>query len=508
MAAMEIILLLARLSLAAVFAVAGISKLANLEASRQSVMGFGVPKRLAQSIGWLLPIAEIVTAILLLFVESAWAASLAALLLLALFIIVISVSLARGLKTDCNCFGQIHSTPISWSLVARNLAFSALALVIIAQGKVDAGIDIFKLAERPTLAEKINLFASFTIIVLLGVLAIFLKQLLNQQQTILRRLAALKDDASADGTLEIVTHQDLQMPRQAWPIGAPAPSFALRTIDAEESSLDHLLANGKSLMLVFVAPSCAPCLALLADIEQWQRRSANQLTLVILSKGSLEENQKKFDDYAIEHILLQQESEVAEAYQIPWTPGAIVIQADGTIASHVAYGSEQIRELFNHLVTATTRPWLSPALEAQEENSKPAIGDQAPAITLVDVAGKPLALADFFSQKTLLLFWNPDCGFCQAMLDKVKHLQAARASGAPNMVIISRGTAEEISRQGLQAPILLDDEFKAGKAFGATGTPSAVLIDEQGRIASSMATGESEVLALAGAGRRQSAKVS
>jgi len=49
-----------------------------------------------------------------------------------------------------------------------------------------------------------------------------------------------------------------------------------------------------------------------------------------------------------------------------------------------------------------------------------------------------------------------------------------------------------------RAPILLDDEFAAGNAFGAAGTPSAVLVDKRGRVASSVAVGADAVLALAG----------
>jgi peroxiredoxin len=236
----------------------------------------------------------------------------------------------------------------------------------------------------------------------------------------------------------------------------------------------------------------------------------HQLTLVIISKGLVEENQGKFDDYAIEHILLQRESEVADAYQIPWTPGAILVKPDGTIASHVAYGSEQIQNLVAHVTNLTaTEPWVSQSVEPQSEAEppKPAIGDAAPSFTLADINGKPIELRSLFTNNTLLLFWNPTCSFCQAMLDKVKDLQAARVNGAPRIVIISRGTAEALLPQGLHAPILLDDEFKTGKAFGATGTPAAVLIDAQGRIASAVGAGEQAVLALAGAHRLHSANL-
>jgi hypothetical protein len=51
----------------------------------------------------------------------------------------------------------------------------------------------------------------------------------------------------------------------------------------------------------------------------------------------------------------------------------------------------------------------------------------------------------------------------------------------------------------LSSPVLLDQNFATGRAFGASGTPSAVLVDAEGRIASEVAVGAPAVLGLAGA---------
>jgi hypothetical protein len=45
--------------------------------------------------------------------------------------------------------------------------------------------------------------------------------------------------------------------------------------------------------------------------------------------------------------------------------------------------------------------------------------------------------------------------------------------------------------------IVLDDEFRTARDFRASGTPSAVLIDEAGNIASEVAVGATGVKALA-----------
>ena len=65
------------------------------------------------------------------------------------------------------------------------------------------------------------------------------------------------------------------------------------------------------------------------------------------------------------------------------------------------------------------------------------------------------------------------------------------------LLVVSTGTVEDNRAMGLRAPIVLDQGFSAGRQFGATGTPMAVLIDAQGRIASEVAAGGPAVLALA-----------
>src|SRR4051812_12881239 len=83
------------------------------------------------------------------------------------------------------------------------------------------------------------------------------------------------------------------------------------------------------------------------------------------------------------------------------------------------------------------------------------------------------------------------------MLDDLKSWEANRPEGAPKLLVVSAGTVEDNRAMGLHAPIVLDQSFAAGQAFGASGTPSAVLVDPQGRIASPVVAGAPSVLALA-----------
>jgi uncharacterized membrane protein YphA (DoxX/SURF4 family) len=128
---MDETILIARLLLAATFAVAGLAKLRNLAGSRAAMAGFGVPERLAAPIGTVLPLAELAAAILLLPAATARAGAVAALGLLLAFSAGIAASIARGEAPDCHCFGQLHSEPAGPKTLGRNFGVALLAGFVI-----------------------------------------------------------------------------------------------------------------------------------------------------------------------------------------------------------------------------------------------------------------------------------------------------------------------------------------------------------------------------------------
>jgi len=125
------------------------------------------------------------------------------------------------------------------------------------------------------------------------------------------------------------------------------------------------------------------------------------------------------------------------------------------------------------------------------------VGAFAPDFTLPDLNGETVSLADFRGQRTLVLFWNPDCGFCEQMLADLKAWEAEPPQGAPQLLLVSTDDVEVNRALGLQAQVLLDGGFTVGPSFGIHGTPMAVLVDAEGKIASEVAAGASNVLALA-----------
>jgi thiol-disulfide isomerase/thioredoxin len=504
---METIEFIFRLGLSATFAAAGALKLADREGSRRALIGFGVPEPLAAPFALLLPVAEIVVALALLPLTTAWFGAIGALALLVMFLIGIGANLAQGNSPDCHCFGQLHSEPVSWSVFARNVVLMAVAAFIVAQGKDNAGLSAVSWMSALTTGEVVSLIFSVFATAMLVPVFVMLRRALKQQTALLETVAAMKkliDEDYAESAP--VEREDAAPPVEGLPVGAVAPPFALPTLAGGQTSLDDLLALGKPTLLLFVSPNCAPCKSLLPHVRVWQRDYGDHLTIVVLSKGSEKEVQSKIAKYEARHLLLLGESSLSDDYQAKWTPAAVLIDRRGRIASAVAAGEDAIRALVTHTVTTAESPAIGqngsnghrPQIKVGSSLFK--VGEPAPRFSLPDLRGQEAGLDDLHGAETLLLFWNPSCGFCKAMAEDIRRWEGDSPTGAPRIVFISSGEAAEVKAESenFKSPFLHDQEFEIGPMFGAKGTPAAILIDAEGRISSSTAVGEKNILALLG----------
>jgi len=295
----------------------------------------------------------------------------------------------------------------------------------------------------------------------------------------------------------------------------------------ETLTLDSLRSSGKLIMLLFTDPGCGPCNTLLPEIGRWQEEHAEKFSIALISRGTPEENKAKTSEHGLTKVLLQKDWEISEAYEVRGTPSALVVRPDGTIGSPVAGGAEAIRYLVERAVESPSpnAPLLPgapapahngnggpcpkcgkrhPAQDAPAMPQTLKVGEDAPEVKLEDLSGKEINLKeDFEGEKTLVLFWNPGCGFCQQMLPDVKALEADSDEGAPKLLVVSAGSEEANKEMGLRSLVVLDQQFSVGRSFGASGTPSAVLVDKEGKIASEVAVGAPAVLELAGVKRAE-----
>ena len=507
---MDIALLMARLILAFVFGTAGTAKAADLAGTRKGLIDFGVPKKLAVPLGYGLPFFEILVGVALLPRNTAWLGATVGLALLSAFAGAIAINLARGRAPDCNCFGQLHSKPVSWSLFARDLLLIAFAATIVVLGKNDSGTSAFDWLTNLKAGEVATLALSVVACGLLAVSIVCLRRVISQQSSLTATIAAMKKVIDEDYAEPPVERAEAAGPLHGLPIGAAAPSFSLASIRGGQITLDGLLAPRKPVLLIFVSPNCAPCESVLQSVETWERDYRKDLTVALLAKGSLSENADRMARYRASHVLLQGVSGIADEYDAKWTPAAVLVGPSARIASQVTYGFEQIEALVSRSSRDLDVSGL-PKTQAKGASPEPQIivgtpqslmklGQRVPDFSLQDVDGNPVGSNDLRGRDTLLIFWDPKCPFCRAMEEDIRIWEQNPPKRAPQLVFISSGDLEDIKADStrFKARFLCDSEFAVALQFGTNLTPSAVLIDRDGRIASGTEGGRPNILTLAG----------
>jgi len=501
---MDIVLLFTRLLLAAVFVVAGSAKLVDRVGSRQAVVDFGIPTPLAAPLGILLPLAELAVAAALIPTATAFWGAVGALALLLLFIAGIGGNLARGRRPDCHCFGQLHSAPAGWATLARNGVLAAVAALLVWRGlEGEVGPSVIGWIGALSATQLLILTGGMVVLTLLAAQWLFLFGLLKQNGRFLARLNAVEERLAAAG---LAPSENGIQSTGGLPVGAPAPAFALEDLGGEEVTLDGLRARGKPVMLMFTDPSCEPCMELLPDVGRWQQEYAGKLTIALVGRGTVAENSAEATAHRVENVLLQEDWEVADAYEVDATPGAVVVSPEGIIGSPVAQGPDEVGALVAQAVGARAqlplfRPTAGHAAHEEAEPAGPKVGELAPEIRLRDLEGKHVSLEDFRGEETLVLFCSPGCGFCQEIMPDIKEWEAVPPDGAPRLLVVSDETVEENKAMGISSPVVLDDTYAVWDAFDVSGTPSAVLVDAEGRIASEMVMGSVAVLELIKSGR-------
>ncbi len=486
---MEVVLLLIRLFLFGVFALAGIGKLLDLAGAEKAVKDFGVPGNLAKPLAIALPVAELLIALLLLPVATAWLGAIGGFLLLATFIGGMIWQMAKGNAPDCHCFGAIASEPVSAKSLIRNIVFAVLAFIAVASGANNQGLSFTDLTNEMA----IQLFLGLATLGLLGAVVFYLKKISEQQTQIMRRIEIIELVAHEGGSRE-VKRDDAGDPHDSLPLGAIAPDFELPDLTGRSISFEQMLGKVKPLLFFFVSPNCIPCEALLPEIENWQNELKDKVEFVFISSGNRDENAKKFGAGNFKQILLQKDKEVSELFNAKWTPTAVFINSDGIIASHLAVGDEGIRTLVNKIKLEN----LDSDAVFISDSSKIKIGELVPQFSMQDIEGREVSSKNFQGKKTLVTFWSTTCPHCQNMIEELKAWDKQKGADEPNLLVFSEGEVGVHREIGLQSPIVLDEGYKTSEKFGMFGTPSAVLVNERGKIISETAVGAGNIWALIG----------
>lgn len=116
------------LAVAAVFVYAGVAKFATFNNWTFQARALGAPDPFVV----LVPLAEIVLAVMLVVGWQFEVTIIASLVLLVGFTVLLLVRLRDDVRLPCSCFGGVSQRPMSWIDVVRNVILIAVLLAAVA----------------------------------------------------------------------------------------------------------------------------------------------------------------------------------------------------------------------------------------------------------------------------------------------------------------------------------------------------------------------------------------
>jgi hypothetical protein len=333
------ILPMARFALSAVFVASGMAKLLDLTGTRQSLREFGLPKRLITVMGYGLPALELAVAAALTATRTAQAAAAVALVLLTGFTLAIVYHLARGSAPRCNCFGTMSKDAVGRPTVVRNVILMVMAATVLVAAEARSGMDSAGWLASMTAAERLSLATSFASLVIFVFLWRGLARMNSGQQHLVTLVESMRTRSDE------IPIRPAVGPTLA---SQTAPPFEISSLDGVRTSLDDLLAKGRMVLLLFVDPACSPCDGAVVRVSAWHA-AHDVAEIAVISRGSIADNRAKAAGHQLRPILLQNDREVAEAYNVHGTPCIVAIGPDRRIAGVAACGEQSITAVLDRV---------------------------------------------------------------------------------------------------------------------------------------------------------------
>ena len=147
-----VLALAARLYLGTIFLLACWHKLVEPESFALDIATYQIlPLALINPMAIVLPWVELLAGIMMLVGFRTRAAALLIAGMMAMFLVAISLALAKGLEMSCGCFASQGAAedPISWRTIVRDSGWLLLALYVLLLDRRPVGLDRLWLKEKP-----------------------------------------------------------------------------------------------------------------------------------------------------------------------------------------------------------------------------------------------------------------------------------------------------------------------------------------------------------------------
>lgn len=326
---------------ACVLIASGALKLPQRSRTLHSFAAFGVPAALRKP--WTaiaLPIGEIIlgAALLLLSGPAYLAAASLATVLMAAYLAVVARSVAKRQAVDCNCFGALSTEPVSQITIWRNAGLTLAALLALALPGMASGVPAQLAAFSP--GDWMWLIA-IAIAAAVGIIANLVKP---------PAPAATRGDTTAEHDFELVEQgPDLISDPSARDM-IPHNLELVSGDGSPELLYNLVVVPRKTTILIFARVGCGSCGPVLSQIGDWSRRLGDDAQIIVATSSSRASIKKSYPG-ALPHTYFGAKA-VADHFESEATPAALLLAADGTVASAPEYGSEIITQRVEQLLAS------------------------------------------------------------------------------------------------------------------------------------------------------------
>lgn len=335
---MTSLLIAAPILLTLTLLVSGLAKLGARQVTEDAMTSLRLPLRpFHRSVATLLPVAEIVLA-LVLWVPSAPLQTMVAVLIALLMLTYLAI-IARALRQDevveCACFGTLASPTVSTATLGRNALLSALGLLTVVSAS--SGLMEHALVQQPlsVVGSGAALLAAIALVVLaLG------------GTTPQRDPAAAAEDGAEERRAEDRTpapeqhaaeDEDELLDYERVTI----PPAVLQQQDSRLITLRQLAAE-RAVLLIFVSEGCGPCERVLDQVPGWVERLSPFMDVRVALSRPLEQLRERTLGRVGDRALHDLQFSARSALGGKTAPSAVLLGADGLLAGGPVDGGSRV----------------------------------------------------------------------------------------------------------------------------------------------------------------------
>ena len=130
-------------------------------------------------------------------------------------------------------------------------------------------------------------------------------------------------------------------------VGEVAPTIPLEALSGSGLTIGGTRPDGRSLLVMFVSPTCPVCKALLPVLKSSRKAEAGWLDIVLASDGDLTEQRAFVAEHGLDAFPYVVSSPLGVSYQVSRLPYAVILDHEGILrARGIINSREHLESLF------------------------------------------------------------------------------------------------------------------------------------------------------------------